>query len=151
MQLHGLSNQWKIRERLFESLRAKPGADEQTLRDIRDERMIDLLKHLECVDGPDLYVGTSHSTLLFATRDVRSESDAVPVDCTAQVLSEVETHWPYRIGFRQIDGMRPTDTWTYEDCDFAQDAAPLILKAMEHALVPPRLSRRRADQAKVDR
>ena len=70
MKISGLANQWMTRDGLFASFYSEPYTDPSGRLDVRDQMVLELLSHMESLDGNDIYVGTSHSLLNFNTRDV---------------------------------------------------------------------------------
>lgn len=74
MRITGLSNQWG--DRLFDQF--VPNLKSDIRCQIRDEAIQKLLRYLATIDGPDLWVGTSHSLLNFCARDARYKFDDVP-------------------------------------------------------------------------
>ena len=74
MRITGLSNQWG--ERLLDRFVRTEGVDRRS--QLCNERVLSLLQHLTKVDGPDLWVGTSHSQLNFCARDASHPSDRIP-------------------------------------------------------------------------
>jgi len=137
MQLHGLSDQWGTRDELFAFFASTGFIDSRTQR---CDLALELLTHLESLEGPDIYVGTSHFDLLFSVRDTYSESDVVSIFATSTVVRSEQDAMERicRVGFRRIDGVRPTREWMKLDCHSAQDAALRIATARKFADLPLR-------------
>lgn len=74
MRVTGLKHQWG--DQLFVQFEPDPEAPEHCQK--RDLAIQTLLTYLKTVDGPDLWVGTSHSLLNFCARDTRDRDDCVP-------------------------------------------------------------------------
>ena len=90
MRITGLSNQWG--ERLLEGLIHDEAGDRRF--EICKERTLTLLQHLTTIDGPDLWVGTSHSLLNFCARDTNDPFDRIP---PLAYLESLPSH--YRISY----------------------------------------------------
>jgi len=75
MQLTGLSNQWK--DRLVQVFEPDPSGSERCQERYRGIQR--LFQHLATIDGPDLWVGSSLSSLGFCARDI---------DVRTQVMDE---------------------------------------------------------------
>lgn len=130
MRINGLSCQWQTRDRLLEFLEECS----------RGEGMRRLLLYLESLEGPDLWAGTSHSTLNLNTRDVVRASDRVPPFIYIASLNEadVQTLDRYRLEYREVIGIRPTNKWLQREVDGVATAATLILEALQYAESPQR-------------
>lgn len=74
MKITGLTRQWG--DRLFSSFDPDPDSDIRF--QLRDRSIQHLLIFLSTIEGPDLWVGTSHSLLNFCARDTTHEWDDVP-------------------------------------------------------------------------
>lgn len=123
MRITGLSNQWG--DRLFDQFVPDPNSDIRS--QVRDEAIQKLLRHLTVIDGPDLWVGTSHSQLNFCARDARDRSELVPV--LAYLVSNATGY--------QISSPIPREFRAWPDAmavGFAstvEEAATLLLVAIE--------------------
>lgn len=74
MRITGLSNQWG--NRLFDHF--APDRNSDIRCQLRDEAIQKLLGYLITIDGPELWVGTSHSQLNFCARDTPDPFERVP-------------------------------------------------------------------------
>ncbi|MEM6689903.1 MAG: hypothetical protein AAF664_10775 [Planctomycetota bacterium] len=123
MKISGLSNQWKTRDGLFGSFidglcdRSDPILHQRCLAIRR------LLESLESIDGPDIWVGTSHQLMHFVLRDATHPFDQVSsfVHAHTYDISADPPECGYRIGF-SLTGAE----WEYTICTDPIDAAKLI-------------------------
>lgn len=74
MKITGIKHQWG--DRLLE--RWGPNPDSYNVYREYDFPNYKLLTYLETIEGPDLWVGTSHSMMNFNARDAEDPSDHVP-------------------------------------------------------------------------
>ncbi|WP_425396902.1 hypothetical protein [Aeoliella sp.] len=130
MEISGLSNQWETRHGLFDSFGSSS----------RGVAMRYLLLRLEAMDGPSVWGGTSHSTLNLVTRDVANYYDRIPsfvyIDAVESKSSPRKVL--YRVKFRRVVGIRPTNQWVSCDVLDVDIAVSLILEALKYADSPQR-------------
>ena len=123
MNVSGLSNQWKTRDGLFDSFVAHLSAHSAPILHERTAAVWRLLESLESIDGPGVWVGTSHNLMHFVTRDTTHEFDRVPTFVNAETfdVSDAPPQCGYRVGF-SLSGYG----WDYAEVTDALEAARLI-------------------------
>lgn len=125
MRIIGLSNQWKTRDGLFATIAHDPSApticNEQT-RVIRE-----LFWYLETLEGPDLWIGSSHRLFNFNLRDCENPLDRIPSLVTVQAykISEQSPRCGYQVGF-SLTGA----DWEYHFIDDVEEAGHMIRRLM---------------------
>ena len=123
MKVSGLTNQWKTREGLFDSFVMGLSAHSDPILHERCGAVHRLLESLESIDGPDLWVGTSHSLMHFVLRDTSHQFDHIPTFVHAYTydVSDDPPKCGYRVGFSLTGG-----DWEYTDLNDPLEAAKLI-------------------------
>ena len=123
MKVSGLSNQWKTRDGLFDSFVAHLSAHSSAILHERTAAVWRLLESLESIEGPVVWVGTSHNLMHFVLRDTTHEFDHIPTFVNAETfdVSDDPPQCGYRVGF-SLTG----DGWEYTDFTDALDAAKKI-------------------------
>ena len=116
MKLSGLARQWQTRDQLFAAF-----ADH--------EETLSLLQCLENMDGPDLWVGSSHRFLRFLAQDSGLWPDEIPPLAYACALGD---------GYR-IEYPCPREVWLWPDSNITvevvgvEKAAGRLLTAIRHS------------------
>ena len=130
MKVSGLSNQWKTRDGLFDSFAAGLNEESDPMLLERCRAVHQLLETLESIDGPDLWVGTSHSLMHFLLQDAKHQFDEVRcfVQVYAYEMSDDPPQCAYRIGF----SMNGAD-WDDTDLSDPLEAAQLIKRLLGFA------------------
>ena len=123
MNVRGLSNQWKTRDGLFDSFACHLSAHSSPILHERCGAVHRLLESLESIDGPDLWVGTSHSLMHFVLRDTTHQFDDAPTFVHAETydITDDPPQCGYRVGF-SLTGA----DWEYTDLTDSLEAARLI-------------------------
>lgn len=122
MRITGLKHQWG--DRLLDQFVHDDAVDDRIRK--RDEFTLKLLQYLGTIDGPDLWVGTSHSQLNFCARDTTHESDRIP---SLAFLDSYGTH--VKIAYvtpREFQAWPETQVTGYARS--IEDAARLLLVAI---------------------
>lgn len=129
MRITGLNNQWG--DRLFDRFAPDPNSD--IVCQVRDEAIQKLLRYLTTIDGPDLWVGTSHSQLNVCARDARDPSELVPA------LAYLESNASgYQISYPIPRELRAwPDTMAVGFASAVEEAATLLLVAIESSDANP--------------
>ncbi len=129
MKISGLSNQWKTRDELFEAFSIDAEGD--PLCNERSRVIREFLLHLETLDGPELWIGTSHHYLNFCRRDVEHQFDYIPtfVSLEAYDIQREPSVCGYRIGF-SLTGAQ----WEYIDIKKMSEAGELIGWLMRNSI-----------------
>lgn len=136
MRISGLSNQWQTRDGLFASFVDPNGTSEKA------RMMHELLLRLELCEGPDIWAGTSHNQVNLVYRDCPGSADRVPPFATMEVVRAGKPlALGYRIGFRVVEGKRPTDQWTTIDTVKLDEAVALVMDAVAYSTVHQRSDR----------
>lgn len=130
MRISGLSNQWKTRDGLFYAVAEDPDPAADRLCNERYRVTRELLLHLEQLEGPDIWIGTSHRMLNFNLRDTTHQFDHIPSFLTV-VAFDVQRDPPkcgYRVGF-SLTGA----DWEEHDIVDVREAANMILRLLPGA------------------
>lgn len=137
MKIAGLSNQWETRQGLYDSFAGRRGEEVAS-------RIRQLFDALEGSDGPDVFIGTSHSSMNFSNRDVVRPNDRTRPFAHVDVIrsSEDPRELCYRVRTREIQKKRPTTTWITREVQDPARAADIILDALPYADVPVRRATR---------
>lgn len=125
MRISGLLSQWKTRDGLFAFIADKPTTYpiyNEELRVIRE-----LFWYLETLEGPDLWIGSSHRLFNFNLRDCENPLDRIPslVTVEAYKISEQPPRCGYQVGF-SLTGA----DWEYHFIDNVEEAGHMIRRLM---------------------
>lgn len=136
MRIHGLSNQWLTSDQFCEWF------SDLSARNDKARMLHQLLVRLESCDGPEIWAGISLSEVNLVYRDSRCHDDWVPPFATLGVVVRGDSaQLSYQIGFRVVEGKRPTDEWTTVETDDLDEAAALVMDAVAYATVHQRTRR----------
>ena len=122
MKITGLSNQWG--ERLWD-ISPRPGKSPGFFQ-YCNQYIRQLLQHLTTIEGPDLWVGTSHSQLNFCARDTTFNFDSVP---SLAYLDSI--YGSFRIQYHEPREFRTwKDAMVVGQAQSVEDAAAMLLMAI---------------------
>ena len=127
MQISGLSNQWQTRDGLLDSFVRDLSAHSDAIMHEHCGAIQTLILHLETLDGPDVWIGTSHRQLNFLLCDAR---ESMPPFLTVESF-DIQLDPPqcgYRIGF----SLTGADT-EYHDIPNVADAGAMIQRLLRGA------------------
>lgn len=143
MPIQGLTNQWVTYDALLECFATLPNDDApQSL--VAKYRMIrELLAKLHGSTDSIVYVGTSHSTMNFGTRDAVSDGDRTQSFAFVDVVvaNRTSDECTFRVETREIDRNRPTSKWIVCKTTDAEAVARMVREALSYADVPQRQSK----------
>jgi hypothetical protein len=140
MPIQGLTNQWETYDALFDRFAALPDDDVPGSL-VGKYRMIrELLATLHGSTESIIYVGTSHSTMNFGTRDAVSYKDRTQPFAFVDVVVANKTsgEYTFRVETREIDHDRPTSKWIVRKTTDAEAVAKMVREALLYADVPQR-------------
>ena len=144
MPIQGLTNQWETYDALLQRFAALP--DDDTTGSLAQKyRMIrELLAALHGSTDSILYLGTSHSTMNFGTRDAVSDNDRTQSFAFVDVVvaSNTSSEYTFLVETRQIERNRPTSKWIVRKSTDCADVASMICEALLYEDVPQRQSDR---------
>ncbi len=142
MPIQGLTNQWASYDGLLARFSAIPDDDASGTLVAKHRMIRELLAKLHEATDSIVYVGTSHSTLNFATRDAAFDTDRTEPFAFVDVVirDTISGEYTFRVETRVIDGDRPTSKWIVCKTIDVEAAARIVREALLYADVPRNFS-----------